>query len=62
MPFDSTPEITPGSLLIATASLSDTLFQQAVILVLQSNELGIFGVILNQPANDEIKFAWRQLT
>jgi len=62
MPFDSTPEFTPGSLLIATASLWDTPFQQAVILILQSNPSGTIGVILNQPAGDEIKFAWRKLT
>ena len=61
MPFDSNPEIYPGSLLIATESISDTPFYQAVILILQSNKAGTIGVTLNQPANDEIKLAWQQL-
>ena len=62
MPFDFTPEFNPGSLLIATELLSETPFQQAVILILQSNKLGTIGVTLNQPANEESKSAWKKLT
>ncbi len=39
-----------GSLLIARTTLKDTFFGQTVILLLQHNEEGAFGVILNRPA------------
>lgn len=61
-PFGPQPEITPGSLLIASPSLYNSPFQKAVILILQCNQNGTFGVVLNRPANEEIKFAWHELT
>ena len=38
-----------GSLLIASATLVDPNFARCVLLVLDSNEEGSLGVILNQP-------------
>lgn len=39
-----------GSLLIARASLRDAFFGQSVVLLLQHNEDGAFGLVLNRPA------------
>jgi putative transcriptional regulator len=39
-----------GSLLIAKMSLKDGFFGQTVILLLQHNDEGAFGVVLNRPA------------
>ena len=61
-PFGSQPEVVPGSLLVASPSLFNTPFRKAVVLILQSNPNGTFGVVLNRPAGDELKIAWQELT
>ena len=61
-PFGPQPDVSPGSLLVAAPSLFETPFRKAVVLILQSNEDGTFGVVLNRPANDQIKVAWQELT
>ena len=61
-PLGPQPEITPGSLLVAAPALFDTSFRKAVVLILQSNQNGTFGVVLNRPADEKIKYAWQELT
>jgi putative transcriptional regulator len=54
----------PGSLLIASATLVDPNFARCVLLILDSNDDGSLGVILNQPSEtpvDEVLAAWRDV-
>ncbi len=51
-----------GKLLVATPSLHGNPFQKTVVLILQHNENGTFGVVLNRPANDEMRQAWEDAT
>ena len=54
----------PGSLLIASATLVDPNFARCVLLVLDANEDGSLGVILNQPSEtpvDEVLTQWRDV-
>lgn len=55
-------EILPGSFLIASSALNDTPFEQAVVFVLQHNDLGTFGVILNRPVDTQLASTWRKAT
>jgi putative transcriptional regulator len=48
-------------LLIAAPALKGTVFHKTVVFVLQHNSEGTFGVVLNQPANEEIKCEWHKL-
>jgi putative transcriptional regulator len=53
-----------GSLMIASAMLVDPNFARCVLLVLDSNDEGSLGVILNQPSEtpiDEVLTSWRDL-
>ncbi len=53
-----------GSLLIASATLMDPNFARCVLLILDSNEDGSLGVILNQPSEtpvDEVLSQWRDV-
>lgn len=50
------------NLLIASPNQSENELNRSVILVLQHDENGSHGVILNRPANDNILDAWRELT
>jgi len=58
-PFDSAPGTVPaadppaGYLLIASAQIQDPRFYHAVILVLQHNADGAFGIIINHPVAEE---------
>src|SRR5689334_10992273 len=59
---DMQPEA--GSLLIASATLVDPNFARCVLLVLESNEDGSLGVILNQPSEtpvEQVLDQWRDL-
>ncbi len=51
-----------GSLAIATPKLDATPFSRAVVLVIQHNNQGAFGVVLNRPANEQIKRVWETMT
>ena len=51
-----------GRLLVASPSLNGNPFQKTVILILQDNDKGTFGVCLNRPANDEVRQAWEEET
>lgn len=55
-------EIEPGSFLVASPALRGSPFEQTVVLVLQSNREGTFGVVLNRLANEEIRLAYQQIT
>jgi putative transcriptional regulator len=53
-----------GSLLIASATLVDPNFARCVLLMLESNDEGSLGVILNQPSETdvgEVLEAWRDV-
>jgi putative transcriptional regulator len=53
-----------GSLLISSATLVDPNFARCVLLVLESNEDGSLGVILNNPSEtpvDEVLVQWRDV-
>lgn len=54
--------VLPGSFLIASAALKDSSFEQAVVFVLQHNELGTFGVVLNRPVDAQLASTWREAT
>ncbi len=51
-----------SELIIATPQLNETPFSQAVVLIVQQNETGTFGVVLNRPANEQVKRLWRTMT
>lgn len=47
----------PGTLLVATRRLQDPTFQRSVVLLLESSEEGVIGVIVNQPTGIEARLA-----
>ena len=48
-----------GNLLVASPSLADANFEQTVTLVVEHNEEGAYGVMLNCPSQDTVKEVWR---
>ena len=50
-----------GHLLIAPAYLSDPNFSRAVVLMIQHDDEGAFGVILNRPTGRSIADVWREV-
>lgn len=59
--FGSHPDILPGTLLVASPALKGTPFHKTVVIILQHSREGTFGVVLNRPANEQIKCAWQKL-
>ncbi len=55
-------DVAPGTLLVASPALGDSPFQRTVVFVLQNNQEGTFGVVLNRPGDEKMKFAWQKLT
>jgi putative transcriptional regulator len=51
-----------GDIVIASPRLSDSPFRQTVVLIVQQNDTGTFGVVLNRPANEQVKRLWRTMT
>jgi putative transcriptional regulator len=51
-----------GKLLVATPSLMDPNFNRTVIFVVQHNDEGAMGVILNRPTETTIAQAWAQVS
>lgn len=51
-----------GDLIIATPQLNESPFSQAVVLIVQQNDTGTFGVVLNRPASEQVKRLWRTMT
>jgi putative transcriptional regulator len=53
-PSDAAPaDPPPGQLLIASAQIQDPRFYHAVILILQHNQDGAFGIVINHPLASE---------
>ena len=50
-----TGEATPGVLLVASTELSDGVFDQTVVLVLDADESGSLGVVLNREATIDLR-------
>ena len=48
-----------GKLLIASPKLDQTVFGRSVVYVIQDNEDATVGVILNRPADENVKQAWQ---
>ncbi len=51
-----------GKLLVAAPSLTGNIFEKSVVLILQHNSSGTFGVVLNRPANEEMRNEWESMT
>lgn len=51
-----------GTLLVSTERLRGSRFEKAVVLLMQHDEKGTFGVTLNKPANAKVRKAWSELT
>lgn len=50
-----------GHLLIAAPQLFDPNFQRTVVLLIEHNEDGAFGVVLNRPSDTTVKEVWEQV-
>lgn len=51
-----------GKLLLASAQLLDPNFVQTVVLMVQHNEQGAMGLVLNRPLEIDIRKAWGQVS
>ncbi|HMP79570.1 MAG TPA: YqgE/AlgH family protein [Pirellulaceae bacterium] len=60
--FESQYRDLQGQLLVASSALHGTPFERTVVYVLQHNEDGVFGVVLNRPADQRLLDAWRQVS
>ena len=54
--------VVEGNLLIASPYLHSSPFDKTVILLIQHNNDGSFGVVLNRAADESARDAWRELT
>lgn len=51
-----------GELLVASPQLDNSVFARTVVLMIQHNDEGAFGVVLNRPTNQSIKDVWPKLS
>jgi len=51
-----------GTLLVSTERMQGSRFEKAVVLLMQDDDKGTFGVTLNKPANKKVRQAWTKLT
>ena len=51
-----------GSFLMSTERLNGSPFEKAVVLLMQDDKRGTFGVALNKIANEQVRSAWQKLT
>ena len=51
-----------GTLLVSTERLHGSNFEKAVVLLMQDDKRGTFGVALNKPAEPKVRNAWEKLT
>jgi len=51
-----------GHLLLASEELADPNFAHAVVLLIEHNEQGALGVILNRPTSKTVQELWRELS
>jgi putative transcriptional regulator len=56
------PETLKGHLLIASPKLRDPNFFRAVVLLVQHDERGSLGLVLNRPLEVTVRDAWKQLS
>ena len=54
-------ETLKGNLLIAAPQLADPNFSRAVVLMIEHDENGAFGVVLNRPSGRTVKEVWEEL-
>jgi putative transcriptional regulator len=54
------PESLQGHLLIAAPGLSDPNFKRSVILMIDHDDQGALGLVLNRPLNKKLSDIWRQ--
>jgi putative transcriptional regulator len=50
-----------GHFLVASAELADPNFAQTVVLLVDHNEEGAFGVVLNRPSDSTVKELWEKI-
>lgn len=51
-----------GKLLIAVPGLSDPNFSRTVVLMVQHDEDGAFGLVLNRPGSEPVAAVWERMT
>ena len=51
-----------GSLLIASPQLRNSPFSRTVVLMVQHNEQGAVGVVLNRTINETVQGLWKQIS
>ena len=54
-------EFLKGKLLIAAPQLSDPNFAQTVVLMIEHDQKGAFGVVLNRPTGRTVQELWDEL-
>lgn len=61
-PSKNNIETLQGTILVSTDRLEGTRFERTVVLLMQDDKRGTFGVALNKPANESVRSAWEKLT
>ena len=56
------PDSLQGHVIVAAPKLRDPNFFKAVVLLVQHNDEGALGLILNRPLGATIEAAWEQVT
>ncbi len=56
------PNTLQGTLLVSTERLQGSRFEKAVVLLMQDDKRGTFGVALNKLAEPQVRTAWEKLT
>ena len=51
-----------GKLLVASPQLSDPNFHRTVVLIIEHNDEGAFGLVLNRTSSKTIKQVWERVT
>ena len=51
-----------GTILVSTERLNGSAFEKSVVLLMQDDVRGTFGVALNKPAGANVRTAWEKLT
>jgi putative transcriptional regulator len=59
---EASGEVAPGNFLIASPGLHATAFDRAVVFVLQHNDDGTFGAVINRPADNSMVTSWSKQT
>ena len=60
--FPQNPNTLQGTLLVSTERLNGSKFEKSVVLLMQDDNRGTFGVALNKIADHQIRSAWEKLT